>query len=199
MSQNQAQRLEKEPIKYGDLFDVSDVLAKKSVAPKDAAAKQEAENMILGHTQKDGPAALVQSAADINERRGVVGHTQATSVIRDEGVTISEAEISGRRIITEGRYWWRVTIGEALEAAGHSAGEKVVDEGDAAAIQAAEFRATGRGRDATTKLVDDKPVTREDAEKVIGPETRNRPDLSTHPGVVAASVAAAARVNKDIQ
>lgn len=38
-----------------------------------------------------------------------------------------------------------VTIGEALEAAVLTAGDKPVDEGDAAAIQAAEVRATGLG------------------------------------------------------
>lgn len=36
-----------------------------------------------------------------------------------------------------------VTIGEALEAAGRAAGNKPVDHSDAAAIQAAECRATG--------------------------------------------------------
>lgn len=39
-----------------------------------------------------------------------------------------------------------VTIGEALEAAALSAGDKVVDKGDAAAVQAAQVRATGLGR-----------------------------------------------------
>ncbi|WOK99442.1 late embryogenesis abundant protein D-34-like [Canna indica] len=38
-----------------------------------------------------------------------------------------------------------VTIGEALEAAGMTAGDKPVDRADAAAVQAAEARATGRG------------------------------------------------------
>lgn len=38
-----------------------------------------------------------------------------------------------------------VTIGEALEVAALSAGDKPVDESDAAAIQAAEVRATGLG------------------------------------------------------
>lgn len=36
------------------------------------------------------------------------------------------------------------TIGEALEATAFSAGDKAVDQSDAAAIQAAEVRATGR-------------------------------------------------------
>lgn len=38
-----------------------------------------------------------------------------------------------------------VTIGEALEATALSAGDKPVDQSDAAAIQAAEVRATGLG------------------------------------------------------
>lgn len=103
MNQGQQRRPQSqtEPTKYGDLFNVSGELATKPVAPKDAAAMQEAENVILGQFQKGGPAALMQLAADINERRGVVRHNQATNVVRDEGVTISEAEISGSRIITE--------------------------------------------------------------------------------------------------
>lgn len=36
-----------------------------------------------------------------------------------------------------------ITIGEALEATARTAGEKPVDQSDAAAIQAAEVRATG--------------------------------------------------------
>lgn len=36
-----------------------------------------------------------------------------------------------------------ITIGEALEAAGQTAGNKPVEQSDAAAIQAAEARATG--------------------------------------------------------
>ena len=37
----------------------------------------------------------------------------------------------------------KITIGEALEAAAMSAGDKPIDQSDAAAIQAAEIRATG--------------------------------------------------------
>lgn len=36
-----------------------------------------------------------------------------------------------------------VTIGQTLEATAHTAGDKPVDQSDAAAIQAAEVRATG--------------------------------------------------------
>lgn len=40
-------------------------------------------------------------------------------------------------------------------------------------------------------------MTREDAEGVIGAEVRNNPDMVTHPGGVASSMAAAARLNQD--
>lgn len=52
------------------------------------------------------------------------------------------------------------------------------------------------GQDATTKLSDDKPVTREDAEGIISAEIRNKPDMRTTPGGVASSMAAAARLNQ---
>ncbi|XP_057961991.1 late embryogenesis abundant protein 47 [Malania oleifera] len=125
----------------------------------------------------------------------------------------------------------RITIGEALEATALTAGRKTVDMSDAAAIQAAEVRATGRTiitpgglaaaaqsaatlnartardeektkladilADATSKLPMDKPATRKDAEGVISAELRNNPNLVTHPGGVAASVAAAARLNQN--
>ncbi|KAL3537895.1 hypothetical protein ACH5RR_001261 [Cinchona calisaya] len=125
-----------------------------------------------------------------------------------------------------------ITIGEALEATVLTAGNKPVDYSDAAAIQAAEVRATGRTNivpggvaaaaqsaatrnarvtrdedktklaeilsEASTKLPSDKPVTRRDAEGVIGAELRNDPNLSTRPGGVAASLAAAARLNQSM-
>ncbi|XP_073036784.1 late embryogenesis abundant protein 47-like [Primulina eburnea] len=122
-----------------------------------------------------------------------------------------------------------ITIGEALEATALTAGHQPVDYSDAAAIQAAEVRATRRTNivpggvaaaaqsaatrnarlqrdedktklgeilsEASTKLPSDKAVTRRDAEGVIGAELRNDPNLCTRPGGVAASLAAAARLN----
>lgn len=44
------------------------------------------------------------------------------------------------------------------------------------------------GQDATTKLSDDKPVTREDAKGITSAEIRNKPDMRT--------MAAAARLNQ---
>ncbi|PUZ42746.1 hypothetical protein GQ55_9G607100 [Panicum hallii var. hallii] len=125
----------------------------------------------------------------------------------------------------------KVTIGEALEATALAAGDEPVERSDAAAIQAAEARATGldanvpgglaaqaqsaaaanawaaRDEDKTTlgdvlanataKLVADKPVESADALRVAGAENRNKGDGTARPGGVAASMAAAARLNRD--
>ncbi|GLT60785.1 hypothetical protein SLA2020_335350 [Shorea laevis] len=171
----------------------------------------------------------------------------------DSGVSITATDLPGKRIIVESvggqvvdEYSQRlplappstmeqevsggaITIGEALQATALTAGQKPVDRSDAAAIQAAEVRATGRTNvlpggvaaaaqsaathnaratrdedktklgeilsDASLKLPSDKPATSRDAEGVMGAEMRNNPYLTTHPTGVAASVAAAARLN----
>ncbi|XP_050238906.1 late embryogenesis abundant protein D-34-like [Mercurialis annua] len=51
--------------------------------------------------------------------------------------------------------------------------------------------------DATAQLPVDRAVTREDAEGVISAEIRNKLDMTTTPGGVAASMAAAARLNQN--
>ncbi|CAL9231836.1 unnamed protein product [Arabidopsis halleri] len=138
----------------------------------------------------------------------------------------AEREVNQKKVKSEGI----ITIGEALEAAVLTAGNKPVEWSDAAAIQAAEVRATGRtnimpggvaasaqsaatlnarvGSDdtkttladvltgASSKLPSDKAATRKDAEGVTGAEMRNDPHLTTYPTGVAASVAAAARINQ---
>ena len=169
MSQEQPRRPQtsqspqQEPFKYGDVFDVSNQLASKPITPKDATMMQSAENQVLGQTQKSGPAAVMQSAATANMRAGLVGREDISS---KEGVSVSETKVGANRVITEavgrdvvgqcvepnipmntpssvlGRD--AITIGEALEATAISpAGDKPVELSDAAAIQAAEVRATG--------------------------------------------------------
>ena len=109
MSQEQPRRThqehekeeQKEPIKYGDVFKVAGELVSKPIAPQDAAMMQKAENMILGQTQKGGPASVMQAAATRNERAGVVGHKDFTDVTGDRGVTVSETDVPGSRIIIE--------------------------------------------------------------------------------------------------
>ncbi|KAJ0253100.1 Late embryogenesis abundant protein 47 [Hirschfeldia incana] len=168
--------------------------------------KQEAENIPATENREKGVVADAsggQAEGDANEKN-VVASSPAS-----EGI---------------------ITIGEALEAAVLTAGNKPVEWSDAAAIQAAEVRATGRTNimpggvaacaqsaatlnaransedDKTTlavvltgarsKLPSDKPATRKDAEGVTGADMRNDPHLTTYPTGVAASVAAAARINQ---
>nr|GMD66836.1 late embryogenesis abundant protein D-34-like [Ipomoea batatas] len=252
MSQQQPRRPEgQEPIKYGDVFDVSGQLAAKPITQQDAAAMQSAENTAFGQTIKGGPAAVMQSAAARNVRNARVD----PDVVGEQGVSVQEDDIAGHTFVTEavggdvvGQYIRPpaeekilspppptpvfvsdgITIGEALEATAISAGGKPVDQSDAAAIQAAEVRATGLGQilpggvgadaqraadinarttrdefktkiadDASWKMGDDKPVTVEDAAGVVNAEARNKEDHATHPGVVAASMAAAAGINQE--
>lgn len=90
-----------DPIKYGDVFSVFGDLAQKPVAPEDAAMMQSAEARVLGQTQPGGAAAVMQSAATRNERSGLVGHRDVSDVAGDQGVTVSEMKVPGRRIVTE--------------------------------------------------------------------------------------------------
>ncbi|OIW12661.1 hypothetical protein TanjilG_24594 [Lupinus angustifolius] len=254
MSQEQLHRPQQEPIKYGDVFNVSDELASKPITPKEAAMMQATENQALGTTQRGGPAAVMQSAAAVNVTAGLINRDDISNVARDQGMSVSETKVGNNRVITEcvgkevvGQFVEpnitmnnpgsaldedAVTIGEALEASAlTSAGDKPLDMSDAAAIQAAEMRATGKNEteagglgaiaqsaatkntrilpftekttlsdvltDAREKLASDKAVTKEDAEGVIGAEIRNKPNMRTTPGGVAASVAAAATLNQN--
>lgn len=54
-------------------------------------------------------------------------------------------------------------------------------------------------KDATARLGEDKDVDREDAARVVAAEVRSEPDAAARPGGVAASVAAAARLNRGRQ
>ncbi|OIT03953.1 PREDICTED: late embryogenesis abundant protein D-34-like [Nicotiana attenuata] len=254
MSQEQpTQDGSSEPIKYGDVFEVSSELASKPVAPQDATIMQSAESIALGHVPRGGPASIMQSAAAQNERLGAISRDDMTDIARDKGVTVSQTEVGGTRLVSEavagevvGQYIYpseagdgypttgvqseSTTIGEALEAVALTAGDKPIEQSDAAAIQAAEVRATGVGElmpggigaeaqhaaainartkpeddkttlsdvltDATSRLIGDKAVKKEDAEGVVGSEIRTRRDLATLPGGVAASMAVASSLNQ---
>ncbi|KAL6278746.1 hypothetical protein ACE6H2_022347 [Prunus campanulata] len=257
MSQEQPRKPEDqtEAVTYGDVFPgvQGGELVDKVVAPKDAAIMRAAENAVLGKTIKGGAV-----AAKPNGKAGVVvgpDDMNANIVTGDEGGSDSNtrnvdhekqrkiyelveavgrysqrAPLAAPNTIQAGGAGGQITIGEALEATAMTAGQKPVEWSDAAAIQAAEVRATGRTNivpggvaaaaqsaatlnaratkdeektkladilaDATSKLPADKPATRRDAEGVTGAEMRNDPFLTTHPTGVAASVAAAARLNQ---
>lgn len=65
--------------------------------------------------------------------RQVVGrHVEATPVLYQSDAGVGDVHHQGA-----------ITIGEALEATARTAGNKAVEQSDAAAIQAAEVRATG--------------------------------------------------------
>lgn len=106
MSQEQPRRGaedEQEPIKYGEVFVnvKGSELGSKPITPRDAAIMQSAEAQVQGATQKGGPAALMESAAAINERAGLVSHDAVTNLARNEGVTISATNEGRGRVITE--------------------------------------------------------------------------------------------------
>ncbi|KAL2230617.1 late embryogenesis abundant protein 47 [Sesamum indicum] len=183
----------------------------------------------------DGDAATATRKGHLHEMAGLISQSNAHNVVANP------TEIIGVQVVkpdsqttgplgSQPEQRGDITIGEALEATALTAGHRPVDYSDAAAIQAAEVRATGRTNivpggvaaaaqsaatrnarvprdedktklgeilsDASSKLPSDKPVTRRDAEGVIGAELRNDPNLCTRPGGVAASVAAAARLNQ---
>jgi hypothetical protein len=83
------------PIKYGDVFDFSGELAAQPVEPRDDALLQSAEDIMqgLGHTQKGGPSAVMQSAVTLNACAGHVGRAQLSGPILDAGVAVTETEL----------------------------------------------------------------------------------------------------------
>ncbi|KAE8664133.1 late embryoproteinsis abundant protein D-34-like isoform X2 [Hibiscus syriacus] len=236
MNQQQPHR-NQEQAHHQDAFVVQGDLSGKAVAHKDATAvMQMSENSV---------------AAAKNERSGLVGHDETGVESGVGGIKLapfpgkSVNEYIGDEVATgqcghgdlcssdhdsASEHGGGITIGEALEATALTAGKKPVEWSDAAAIQAAEVRATGRTsimpggiaaaaqsaatlnaratRDedktklgtilanATARLPSDKPATRKDAEGVMGAEMRNDPNLTIHPAGVAASIAAAARLNQ---
>ncbi|KAJ4830144.1 hypothetical protein Tsubulata_019930, partial [Turnera subulata] len=170
MSQEQPRRPAQEeeeveednPIKYGDVFNVTGDLARETIAPEDANMMRSTESAAFGQTMRGGPAAVMQSAADYNERAGFVGHRDVSDAAGVKGVTVTETDVPGARIISEkvagqyvqpapvqsapavaGGFQSAITIGEALEATAQTAGNKPVDQSDAAAIRVAEMRAAG--------------------------------------------------------
>ncbi|MCE3216305.1 hypothetical protein HAX54_006071 [Datura stramonium] len=163
MSQEQERRHES-PVKHGDVFHVKGELAGETVAPRDAAMIQSMEHRTYGHISKGGPASVMQSAANQNERAGFITH-QDVNAAANQGVSITDTDQTGNRMMTESIARQQIvgkdmklaplspepvsgktniTIGEALEATALAAGSRPVDYSDAAAIQAAEVRATGR-------------------------------------------------------
>ena len=91
-----------EPTKYGDVFQVSGELASKPVVPRDAAAVKAAELKALGWNPRGSAATAMESAADRNDKAGLlVGSADATHIGGEQGVKISETFFSGNRVVKE--------------------------------------------------------------------------------------------------
>lgn len=161
VSSNNEEQTKAEPITYGDIFRVSYDLGKEPITVNDAALMQSAETRAAGHSLKGGAAAIMQSAAEINERLGLVDPNRETMAAA-EGMAVIETQIPGQVVSTEFVAGQPVhseikpvstqhsiaatdamTIGQALQAAAMKEGEKPIDSNDARAIQSAEKRATG--------------------------------------------------------
>lgn len=161
VSSNNEEQTKAEPITYGDIFRVSYDLGKEPITVNDAALMQSAETRAAGHSLKAGAAAIMQSAAEINERLGLVDPNRETMAAA-EGMAVIETQIPGQVVSTEFVAGQPVhseikpvstqhsiaatdamTIGQALQAAAMKEGEKPIDSNDARAIQSAEKRATG--------------------------------------------------------
>jgi len=113
-------------------------------------------------------AVAMETAAAYNQAVGAVRPGQASEAATKQGITVTQTAVPGGRIVTEfvagqvvGQYSVadqammqqqqqqveedasKVTIGEAMEAAALSAGDRPLEEADAAAIRAAETQAQG--------------------------------------------------------
>lgn len=152
-----------ETVKYGDVFNVSGDLAANPIAPEDARMMGSAETRVLGQVPQAGPADVMRAAAAHNVQVGLLSSRDVSDVAKNQGINISETDVPGARLVTEcvagqvvGQYLDTtmasgvgtpeqnvITIGQALEAACQTIGNKPVERSDAAAIQAAEVRATG--------------------------------------------------------
>ncbi|KAL5566941.1 hypothetical protein UlMin_030105 [Ulmus minor] len=148
MSQEQPRRPQKELIMYEDVFPVQGELAEKPITSVDAAVMQSAETTILGKTKKGGTASTMQVAAAENKRGGVVTHFDVSNIDGEQGISIGETNLpvplAPPSTFEQGGAGGGITIVEALEATVMTAGQKLVGQSDAAAIQVAEARATGR-------------------------------------------------------
>ncbi|KAE8681720.1 hypothetical protein F3Y22_tig00111310pilonHSYRG00064 [Hibiscus syriacus] len=184
-------------------------------------AMQSAENTVLGHTTKKGPAAAMQSASTGNERASLVSHNQGghqgVSVIKsnkDDGEVLVTESIGGQ-VVAEYRQpdvsavttTPATLIDPAAEMIATGSSEilpgGIASEAQSAAIRNSQInRSEDRATlsdilaDASAILPKDKVVTREDAEKVVAAEVRNKAEMQTTPGGVGDAMAIAARRNQ---
>lgn len=98
------QQEQEDPIRYGDLFEVSGELASKPVAPHDAELMETAEKTVFGETQLGGTATVMRAAANLNVRDGLLDreiNDDPTKVSVAQGVSVTRTDVPGRRIFSE--------------------------------------------------------------------------------------------------
>lgn len=134
-----------------------------------------------------------------------------TSAIKESAITIGEALEATAQ--TVGHKPVDQSDASAIQAAEvRATGSNVITPGGLAAMaqSAAAYNADCKHDQdkvkladvltgATAKLPADKAATLQDAEGVASAEARNNPDATATPGGVAASVAAAARLNENVK
>ncbi|XP_058086373.1 late embryogenesis abundant protein D-34-like [Magnolia sinica] len=175
----------------------------------DSAAEQ---GMTVVETDVPGQRIIFESVAGQVVRRcaqpAPLTMTSPASALESDAITIGQA--SEASALTDGDKPVDQSDAAAIQAAEvRAAGRNVVTpRGIAASARSAatlnvrtmrdedETKLADVLTDATMKLPADKAATRQDA-GVIGAELRNNPSLATHPGGVAACVAAAARLNQN--
>nr|GEW13673.1 benzoate carboxyl methyltransferase [Tanacetum cinerariifolium] len=141
--------------------------------PKDKVVTREDTEGVIGAEIRNQPdLATYPGSSQWHDDKGIVAG--------DKGVAISHPAVGGHHVITKSvSRWYPSYYGLKMFSL------RIV-------ISSFEMLRV----DASIMLPKDKVVTREDTEGVIGAEIRNQPDLATYPGGVAATMAAAARLNE---
>ncbi|KAK8972078.1 hypothetical protein V6N11_061886 [Hibiscus sabdariffa] len=163
-------------------------------------------------TQPAGVAASIAAAARLNQRQHspIDSYSSKHDSASEHGGGITIGEALEATALTAGKKPVEWSDAVAIQAAEVRATGRtsIMPGGVAAAAQSAATLNARATRDedktklanilanATSKLPSDKPSTRKDAEGVMGAEMRNDPNLTTDPAGVAASIAAAARLNQ---
>ncbi|KAF4364999.1 hypothetical protein F8388_001747 [Cannabis sativa] len=147
VEQPRKRQSDQEPIKYGDVFIVSDELADKPIAPVDMM--QNSESITLGQAQNESSGFV--GLVDDSDMAGAKAEAEGVSVAEETHQDVPVAWVVNHEYGEPSRATAEaplsemsaITIGEALETTAKTIGYKAVDQNDAAAIEAAEARCIG--------------------------------------------------------
>ncbi|XP_010674900.2 late embryogenesis abundant protein 47 [Beta vulgaris subsp. vulgaris] len=217
MSQEQPQRPcedQEELIKYGDVSSI----VQDNLVQKIDASSNESETRPLAP-----PSALTMGEAlqatvlktgkkVVNQNDGANNQPIDVSATGQKHSPITIGEALQATVLTAGQKAVDRSDAAAIQAAEvRATGQTNIMPGGLAATAQSAAQINARSTtskkitladvlsDAASKLPKDRPVTRQDAEGVLGAEFRNNPNISTYPGGVAASVVEAARMNQSFE